>query len=87
MKLDKYRRVLVSLSLVFFLGFGWIDSLRSIFDYLLFGSVPAVTEQTGKEGTSAPDQTQPRTLDTGTPQCPGCPRPRPPGLPPPPPPL
>jgi len=84
MKLNRYRRVLVSISLVLFLGFGWSDSLRLLFDYMFFGSIPAATEQVGKQETAAPEQGQPRSLETGSPQCPGCPRPRPPGIPPPP---
>jgi len=84
MKLNRYRRVLVSLSLVLFLGFGWSDSLRLLFDYMFFRSIPAATEQVGTQETAAPEQGQPRSLETGSPQCPGCPRPRPPGIPPPP---
>src|SRR5262245_3777454 len=84
MKLNRYRRVLISLSLVLFLGFGWFDSWRVLFDYMFLGSMPAVTEQVGTQDISAPDRTPPRTLDSGSPQCPGCPRPRPPGIPPPP---
>jgi hypothetical protein len=83
MKLNKYRRVLVSLSLVLFLGFGWSDSLRLLFDYLFLGSIPAATEQVGKEETSAPLPGQARPVEPDSVQCPGCPRPRPPGFPPP----
>jgi hypothetical protein len=81
MKQNKYRMALVSLSLVLFLGFGWVDSLRSLVDYMFFG-VPTVTQPTGAGAISAPDQAG--MMDTGGPQCPGCPRPRPPGIPPPP---
>jgi len=84
MKLNRYRLVLVSLSLVLFLGFGWSDSLRLLFDYMFFGSIPTATEQVGIQETAAPDKGQPRSVETGSPQCPGCPRPRPPGIPPPP---
>jgi hypothetical protein len=83
MKVNKYRTALVSLSLVLFLGFGWIDSLKSLFDYMFFGSVPTVSQSTGSGTLATPGQAA--TLDgTGGPQCPGCPRPRPPGIPPPP---
>jgi len=82
MKLNKYRRVLVSLSLVLFLGFGWSDSLRMIFDYLFLASIPAATEQVRDDEKAPPQPGQPSTA-TGAPQCPGCPRPRPPGFPPP----
>ena len=50
MKLNRYRRALVSLSLVLFLGFGWSDSLRFLFDYLFLGSVPAATQQVRDDG-------------------------------------
>ena len=83
MKLNRYRRALVSLSLVLFLGFGWSDSLRFLFDYLFLGSVPAATQQVRDDETTPPQPGQPRNVETGSPQCPGCPRPRPPGFPPP----
>src|SRR3989442_1061976 len=83
MKLNRYRRVLVSLSLVLFLGFGWSVCLNFLFASVFLGTVPAATEQVRDDEKTPPQPGQPRNVETGSPQCPGCPRPRPPGFPPP----